>query len=138
LSTRTRIIVTGVLLCLALGATIFCAVQTVRAIQRFQLTRTLTAAGDVSTIRPWMTIPYISRVYHVPEGYLYESLNITYPQPVYRTSLRSLAVRYNRSLDGLISEIQTAIKTYRKQHPPHRSFTNLHTNELLAWERRKT
>ena len=112
--------------------------QTVKAIQRFQQTRTLTAAGDVSTIRPWMTIPFISRVYHVPEGYLYESLHIIHPQPTYRTSLRSLAVRYNRSLDGLISDIQTAIKTYRKQHLPHRAFTNLHMNELLAWERRKT
>ncbi len=112
--------------------------QTVKAIQRFQQTRTLTAEGDVSTIRPWMTIPYISRVYHVPEDYLYESLQIIHPQPTYRTSLRALAVRYNRSLDGLISEIQTAIKTYRKQSLPHRSFTNLHANELLAWERRKT
>lgn len=138
MSTRTRVIVTGVLLCLALGVTIFCAVQTVKAIQRFEQTRTLTAAGDVSTIRPWMTIPYISRVYHVPESYLYESLNITDPRPAHRTSLRSLAVRYNRSVDGLISDIQTAIKTYRKQHPPNRPFANLYTNELLAWGRRKT
>lgn len=131
-------IVTGVLLCLALGATIFCAVQTVKAIQRFEQTRTLTAAGDVSTIRPWMTIPYISRVYRVPEGYLYQSLHIAHPQPTYRSSLRSLAVRYNRSLDGLISDIQTAIMTYRKQHPPDRSFANLNTNKLLARRRRKT
>lgn len=132
MSTRTRVIVTGVLLCLALGATIFCAVQTVRAIQNFQQTRILTAEGDVSTIRPWMTIHYISRVYHVPEGYLYESLQIVYPQQTNRTSIRSLAVRYNRSLDRLISDIQTAIKTYRYQHPSHRSNASLHSNELLA------
>ena len=114
--------------------------QTVRAIQRFQQTRTLTAEGDVSTISPWMTIHYISRVYHVPEGYLYESLHIVYPQQTYRTSLRSLAVRYNRSLAGLISDIQTAIKTYRYQHPPHRTFASLHANELLApdWRGGKT
>jgi hypothetical protein len=107
-------------------------VQTVRAIQDFQQTRTLTAEGDVRTISPWMTIHYISRVYHVPESYLYESLHIVYPQQIYRTSLRSLAVRYNRSLDGLIRNIQTAIKTYRYQHPPHRSFASMHTNVLLT------
>ena len=114
--------------------------QTVRAIQAFQQTRTLTAEGNVSTIRPWMTIHFISRVYHVPESYLYESLNIVYPQQTNRTSLRSLSVRYNRSLDGLISTIQTAIKTYRSQHSPHRSFASLHTNELLApdWRGGKT
>ena len=106
--------------------------QTVRAIQDFQQTRILTAEGDVSTIRPWMTIHYISRVYHVPESYLYESLQIAYPQQTNHTSIRSLAVRYNRSLDRLISDIQTAIKTYRYQHPSHRSYASLPSNELLA------
>ena len=114
--------------------------QTVRAIQDFQQTRILTAEGDVSTIRPWMTIHYISRVYHVPEGYLYESLQIVYPQQTNRTSIRSLAVRYNRSLDRLISDIQTAIKTYRYQHPSHRSYASLYSNGLLApdWRGGKT
>ncbi len=127
----------GIFLCLALGATIFCAVQTVQAIQRFQQQHALTMAGDVQTIRPWMTIPYISRVYQVPESYLYKWLKITDSQPVHRTSLRSLAVRYNRALDQLISEVQTAIRTYRKEHPPNHSFVSLHTNELLVLERRK-
>ncbi len=112
--------------------------QTVQAIQRFQQARALASAGDVRTIRPWMTIPEISRIYHVPESYVYESLNITNPQPGHRTSLRTLAVRYNRSLNGLISEIQTAIKTYRKQHPPHHSFASRHVNELFVLEKRKT
>jgi len=44
---------------MALGATIFFAVQTIQAVQRFQKEHALTLAGDVSTIRPWMTIPYI-------------------------------------------------------------------------------
>jgi hypothetical protein len=115
-------------------------VQTVRAIQDFQQTRTLTAEGDVRTISSWMTIHYISRVYHVPESYLYESLHIVYPQQIFHTSLRSLAVRYNRSLDRLISDIQTAIKTYRYQHPSHRSYASLYSNGLLApdWRGGKT
>jgi hypothetical protein len=113
-------------------------VQTVQAIQRFQLARALASTGDVSTIRPWMTIPDISRIYHVPESYLYESLNITGLQLAHRTSLRSLATRYNRSLNGLISDIQTAIKTYRKQHLPHRLFASLHVNGLSVLLERKT
>ena len=111
--------------------------QTVQAIQRFEQTRTLTAEGDVNTIRPWMTIPYISRAYNVPESYLYESLHITEPKAERRTSLHSLAARYNRPVDGLIRDIQTAIETYRKQHPPGHSFDSWYANELLAQERGK-
>ena len=138
MSTRSRLIVNSILLCLAIAATIFCAVQTFRAIQHFQRARALTAEGDVSTIQPWMTIPYISRFYYVPESYLNEQLNITNPESVGHIPLRALAVRYNRSIDSLIRDIQTAIKTYRKQHPHSHSFINLLANELLALERGMT
>ncbi len=121
---------------MALGATIFWAVQTVQAIQRFQEDHALTLAGDVSTIDPWMTIPYISRVYHVPESYLYEWLHITDPRLVRYTSLRALAGRYNLPVDGLISAVQNAIRTYRNQHPRN-SFASLYIDKLLALERRK-
>ena len=135
-----KLVVIGILLCLALGATIFLAAQTVQAIQHFREQHALRLAGDVSvsTIRPWMTIPYISRAYNVPESYLYESLNITDPKSVRRTSLHSLAARYNRPVDRLIRDIQTAIETYRKQHPPGHSFPSWIANELLAQERGKT
>jgi hypothetical protein len=140
LSTSRKLVVIGVLLCLALGATIFLAAQTVQAIQHFREQHALTLAGNVSvsTIRPWMTIHYISRVYKVPESYLYEQLHITDPKSVRHTSLHSLAARYNRPVDGLIRDIQTAIETYRKQHPPNPSFARWHANELLAQERVKT
>ena len=135
LSTRSRLLVTSILLCLAVAATIFCAVQTMRAIQRFQQARTLAAQGDVSTVQPWMSIHYVSRFYSVPESYLIEHLNITDSRPVSHVPLRTLAVRYNRSLDGLIRDLQTAIKAYRKQNPHSHSFTNLHAYTLLALER---
>lgn len=138
LSTRSRLILTSILLCLALGATIFCAVQTVRAIQRFQQARSQSPQVDVSSIQPWMSIHYVSRVYSVPERYLTERLNITYSRSVAHIPLRSLAVRYNRSLDELIRDLQTAIKTYRKQNPQSLSFTNLHIATLLALERSMT
>jgi hypothetical protein len=77
-----------------------------------------------------MTIPYISRVYHVPESYLYEWLHITDPRPVSHTSLRFLAGRYNLPVDGLISDVQNAIRTYRNQHP-HASTAGLYIDKLL-------
>lgn len=140
LSTSRKLIVIGILLCLALGATILLAAQTVQAIKHFREQHALTLVGDVSvsTIRPWMTIPYISSAYNVPESYLYESLHIIDPKSVRRTSLHSLAARYNRPVDGLIRDIQTAIETYRKQHPPNHSFARWHANESLAQVRRKT
>ncbi len=138
LSARIKLVVMAALLCLALGATIFCAVQTVQAIQRFRQDEALAMAGDVRTIRPWMTIPYISRVYHVPESYLYNWLNISNPPAMHRISLRSLAIRYRRPLDNLISDVQNAIKTYRKEHPPQHSFVNRYPVELPTPERRKT
>jgi hypothetical protein len=138
LSIRSRLFVTSILLCLAIAATIFCAVQTVRAIQRFQQARSMVVRGDVSTIQPWMTIHYISRVYSVPESYLIKHLNITDSRPVSHIPLRILAVRYNRSIDGFIRDIQTTIKAYRKQNPHRLSFSDLHVNSLLALERSMT
>src|SRR6266446_9976655 len=67
LNVRVKSVILGVLLCLALGATIVAAVTTFKAIQQFRQERALTASGDVSTIRPWMTVPFIAHVYHVPE-----------------------------------------------------------------------
>ena len=134
LSLRTKLLVTGIFLCVALGATIFFAAQTIQAIQRFQEEHTLTLAGDVSTIDPWMTIPYISRVYHVPESYLYQWLDITNPRSVRYASLRTLAGRYNLPVDSLISDVQNAIRTYRNQHP-HDSTACLYIDTLLALER---
>ena len=138
LSTRSRLIVTSILLCLALGATVFCAVQTVRAIQRFEQARSLATQGDVNAIEPWMTIHYISHAYSVPESYLIARINISDSRPVSHVPLRTLAVRYNRSVDGIIKEIQIAIKAYRKGYTYHLSFSYMHVNVLLALKRRVT
>jgi hypothetical protein len=113
-------------------------VQTIQSIQRFQQARTLTAQGDVSAVEPWMSIHYVSRFYSVPESYLIEHLNITNTRIVTRVPLRTLAFRYNRSIDALIRDLQTAIKAYRKQNPHRLSFSNLHVNKLLALERSMT
>ncbi len=118
MSARMKQIGMGALLCLTLGLTLLCAVSIVHAIGRFNESRKLSLSGDVRTIRPWMTIPYIARVYHVPESYLLETLHISDAATVRHVTLFSLSSRLGISTDALIKQIQTAILTYRKQHPP--------------------
>lgn len=126
LSIRAKFIIIGSLLLLALGSTIFAAESTVQAYRSFVQQHTLARAGDVRTIRPWMTIPYIARVYHVPETYLYHTLHIVDTHPPRHATLHALAMRTHHPVDNLISTIQTAILTYRKQHPPSPSSPGQH------------
>jgi len=122
---RLKLAGTGILLCMALGLTIFCAMQTVQAVQRFQQAHNLAVTGDVSTIRSWMTVSFIAHFYHVPESYLEESLHISAGESVRHMPLHSLADRVKRPLNSLIREIQHAILVYRKQHPG-RVYTSYH------------
>lgn len=122
MNTRLKLFITGFLLCIALGVAVFCAIQTVQAFQRFQQDHYLALSGDVRTIRPWMTLPFIAHVYHVPEYYLDQQLHITDAQSVRRTSLQTLSQRYHRPADRFIHDVQQVILNYRKQHPtrtPH-------------------
>ncbi len=117
MGTRAKLFWTGFLLCIALGVTVFCAIQTVQAIQTFQKNHKLALSGDVSTIRSWMTIPFVARTYHVPESYLVDSLHISNSESLRRDSLGTLAIRYNRPLNAFINDVQRSILLYRKQHP---------------------
>lgn len=118
MSVRVKLILIGVLLCLALVGAIIATIATVQAFQHFQQTRNMVLAGDVRAIRPWMTVHHISVIYHVPENYLYQALKIP-NHPAARLSLRLLAGRYNRPVDELIHELQVAIQIYRRQHSWH-------------------
>jgi len=111
----TTIIIIGLLLCVALAAAIFTAEGTVRAVQGFQKQGSLVRASDVRTIRPWMTIPYIAHTYHVPESYLYTTLRIANSPASRHTPLYTLAKQ--KSVTTVVTDVQRAILTYRKQHP---------------------
>ncbi len=117
LSARAKLVIVGVLLALALGITAFFASETLQAFQEFQQQHALIMAGDVRSIRPWMTIPYIAHTYHVPESYLYQSLHIADTQPPHHATLHALAISYNRSENELIHTLQDAILAYRRLHP---------------------
>ena len=120
-SRRVTIIIISVLLGAAIIAVIFTAIGTVRAVQSLQHQHTLAKAGDVSTIRPWMTIPYVAHNYHVPEGYLYDSLHISDTHTLHHMPLQALASHYNRPVNSVVHDVQNAVTLYRKQHPYHSS-----------------
>ena len=122
MSLRVKLILTCSLLLLALGSTVVAAETTVGAYRSFVQMHELAGEGDVRTISPWMTIPYIAHTYHVPEAYLYRTLHIIDRLPPRHTTLHSLASHYQRPINDVIRTIQIAILAYRKQHPyPHSS-----------------
>jgi hypothetical protein len=118
LSTRVKIIITTLCLLAALGVAVFAVINTVQAVHGFQQHRELVKAGDVQAIGSWMTIPYIAHFYHVPESYLYQTLDIGGPVPRHAT-LHSLATNYHKPVNQLIFKVQKAIILYRKLHPSH-------------------
>ncbi|MDQ2907663.1 MAG: hypothetical protein ABI456_01670 [Ktedonobacteraceae bacterium] len=119
MSLRIKLVLVGVLLFLALGTTAIAAGATYQAFQRLQQQNALAKVGDVQTIRPWMTIPYIAHMYHVPERYLYTALHLpaNSSSTLHHTTLHVLSSTYKRPVNDLIRDIQNAIKAYRKQHP---------------------
>ena len=69
------------------------------------------------TIRPWMSVSYVSRSYRVPPHVLYRAIGIS-PVPHDRRPLRELAREQNRPVEDLISELQNAIVQARLSPPP--------------------
>jgi hypothetical protein len=136
LSVRTRIILTGALLVLSLICTVFATRATVSAFQSFQQENQLMKQGDVHTIRPWMTVPYIARVCQVPESYLYDALHLPNSRASRHMTLQEIATRDHTTAEKVIRTVQNAITLYREHQrgysPPHlsvpASFTHLYSS----------
>jgi hypothetical protein len=117
LSERARLGLLCFLLLLMLGLLTFTTVNTLQAARSFQRQYSAVKASDVSAIRPWMTIHMVSHIYHVPEDYLYHSLNMNNPEPLRHVTLNEIAKRKRQPVDQVIHSIQHAILAYRKIHP---------------------
>lgn len=115
LKTSLKFTFTSLLLCLALLLTGFTATGTIQAYQHFQQDHQSIQHGDVTTVRPWMTIPYISHVYKVPQLCFTQSLHLTDHWLVEHATLRVLADHYQRPLERLISDVQNVILVYRRK-----------------------
>jgi hypothetical protein len=116
-SERVKFGVLCVLLLLALGCVVFTAANTVKAVRNLQRQYSGVRTGDVSTIHPWMTIHAISHVYHIPEAYLYRSLDIASTDSFHHATLYEIASRKRQTVGQIIRALQHAILIYRKGHP---------------------
>ncbi len=124
-NTRQRTFVLGLML-VGLVIVIFFGLRTVRAFREFhghrppppppfapQHTET-----DVSLIRDWMTVPFISRTYRIPPGVLFEALGI--PRHGNQDkSLRQLNEEYYPQAQGLVLEkVKAAVLANQPQQLP--------------------
>ncbi len=142
MSLRTKFIITNILLLLALLCAAFAAQTALGDFQSFQTQNTLTRKGDVHTIRSWMTIPYVAYTYHIPESYLYHSLDLPDSYSLHHTTLHALSIRYQYPVNSIINKLQNAILVYRKHHPqpslmPSPS-PDHHNGKRLVVERKST
>ncbi len=117
MSERTKLGLLSFLLLLMVGILALTAVNTIQAVRSFQQQNSALEAGDVSTVDAWMTIHVISHIYHVPEDYLYRTLDIGSPGLLRHSTLNEIANRKRQPVDQVIRTVQHAILAYRKEHP---------------------
>jgi len=105
---------------------ILVAVFSFRAIRSFiQIQRTGLQPGetDVELIRGWMTVPYIARVYDVPEEYIFTSLHLS-PQEHQQSSLSDINRLLKPGQPGYaLDQVKEAIRQYKRTHPPQETPT---------------
>jgi hypothetical protein len=116
-SERTKLLLLGVALLIMLTIIVFTSVSTVQATRSFQHQYIAVKTENVNAIHPWMTVHVISNIYHVPEGYLCDSLHSGTPKTLRHTTLYEIASRKRQPVNKIVRTVQTAILTYRKQHP---------------------
>ena len=119
---RQRIVVVS-LIVLGLVIVIFFGLRTVRAYRGFHSQpppppfAPKPVETDVELIRDWMTIPFISKAYHVPPEVLFEALDIS-PQGNQEKSLKELNEEDFPGEEGLVLEkVKTAILAYQPTRP---------------------
>ncbi|GAC1389140.1 MAG: hypothetical protein NVS4B11_01270 [Ktedonobacteraceae bacterium] len=117
LNERGKLGLLCLLLLLTLGLLTFTAVQTFQEIRGFQQQNRALKVGDVSTIRPWMTIHVVSHIYHIPESYLYDELRMSNSGSLRHATLSIIAKNTRQPVNNVIRAVQHAITTYRKEHP---------------------
>ena len=117
MSVRTRLIFIASLLLLSIGATIFAANATLGALQNVHQHEILKKHEDLSLVQPWMTIPYISHVYQVPEKAFYQPLHLRNDSVIRHSTLQIIATHQKQPVEKVIHMVQFTIISYRKSHP---------------------
>lgn len=70
---------------------------------------------NITLIKEWMTIPYISRTYGVPEPEFFKSLNLENGD-YGKLSISQIASQKNTDSDALINSIKTIITNFQSTH----------------------
>lgn len=112
-------IITAILLVLGVLLTLWFGIHTVRSFRHVRergFRPPPMATIDVTTLRGWMTVPYVARAYGVPEEFLFRELQI--PADGNRNaSLLELNRRYRTGAEGqVLRELQEAIERFRRRH----------------------
>jgi hypothetical protein len=123
----------SILLLLTLLCTVFATIHAAQSVRDFQRQYTMAKEENVNALRPWMTIPIVSHVYHVPEDELYTALNMASTNPLRRATLYEIASRRKRPVDQVIHTLQNTIQTYRTKHPLPHQHPHLSTSVRTRW-----
>jgi hypothetical protein len=116
---KQRSLVTGLII-IGLIIAVFFGLRTARAFRQFQEHRppppfaTEDIETNVELVRDWMTIPFISKMYHVRPHILFEAVGI--PEQGNRDkSLRQLNEEYFPEAQGIV---ETKVKAALLEHIP--------------------
>lgn len=120
---KQRIFVVGLII-IGLLIIVFFGLRTVRAFREFHGHRppppfaTKPIETDAELIRDWMTIPFLSKMYHVPPSVIFDSLGIP-PQSNQEKSLKQLNEEYYPQTPGIVLEmVKAAVRAALPEAPP--------------------
>lgn len=77
----------------------------------------ITRETNSDLIQDWMTLPYISRAYQIPEPKLREALNLG-ENPNRSDSISKISQKNNLQVSELLNLIRQTIVDYQKEHSP--------------------
>ena len=69
-------------------------------------------------IRPWMNLPFVAHVHHVPVQALFDAIGVEPHQPHDRRPIRRIAREEKIPVDELIRDLNRAIARQRQANPP--------------------
>lgn len=75
-------------------------------------------AGEIDKIRGWMTVPYVARLYNIPEGYLWKKIGLS-AEGNQASSLAELTVKYYPEHDlYVLNQVKAAVRDFFLERPP--------------------